>query len=70
MKKFIKAAAIRALRTFCQVMLGFVAVEGVGFGDIEWIKALSISGVSALASILTSISTGLPEAPMDEPKDE
>lgn len=59
-KKFILAAAIRALRTFCQTFIGFVAV-GAALSEIQWLRALSVSAVAAILSILTSIATGLPE---------
>lgn len=59
-KKFIGAALIRALRTFCQTFLGFCAV-GAALSEIQWLRALSVSAVAAILSILTSIATGLPE---------
>lgn len=60
MKKFIVAALIRALRTFCQTFIGFIAV-GAAISEIQWFRALSVSAVAAILSILTSIATGLPE---------
>ena len=59
-KKFVIAAAIRSLRTFCQTFIGFVAV-GAALEEIQWLRALSVSAVAAILSILTSIATGLPE---------
>lgn len=60
MKKFIVAALIRALRTFAQTFVGFVAV-GAALDEVQWLRALSVSAVAAILSILTSIATGLPE---------
>ena len=59
-KKFLTAAGIRALRTFCQTFIGFIAV-GAALEEIQWLRALSVSAVAAILSILTSIATGLPE---------
>lgn len=59
-KEFLIAALIRALRTFAQAAIGMIAV-GSAFADVNWIQVLSVSGVSAVLSILTSIATGLPE---------
>ena len=59
-KKLLAAAAIRALRTFCQTFVGFIAV-GAAISEVQWLRALSVSAVAALLSILTSIATGLPE---------
>ena len=59
-KKFILAALVRALRTFAQTFVGFVAV-GAALSEVQWLRALSVSAVAAILSILTSIATGLPE---------
>ena len=55
MKTFIKDVAERSIKTFAQVMLSFIGVEGLAFGDVDWVKALSVAGLAALASVLTSI---------------
>lgn len=59
MKKWIKAAGIRALKTFAQTAVAMVTV-GSAISDINWINVLSISTVAALCSLLTSVA-GLPE---------
>ena len=59
-KKFLAAAGIRALRTFAQTFVGFVAV-GAAISEVQWLRALSVSAVAAFLSVLTSIATGLPE---------
>lgn len=59
-KKFLLAALIRALRTFAQTFVGFIAV-GAAISEVQWLRALSVSAVAAILSILTSIATGLPE---------
>ena len=60
-KKWAIAALIRAVRTFAQSMVAMIGV-GVAFNEVDWLKALSVSGVAFVLSILTSLATGLPEA--------
>lgn len=59
---FIKAAAIRAVKTFCQTAVSMLTV-GQAVMDVNWLNVLSISAVAAVISLLTSVATGLPEAP-------
>ena len=71
-KKWILAALIRAVRTFAQTFVGFIAV-GAALEEIQWLRALSVSGAAFVLSILTSLATGLPEAEdvvLIEPPDE
>ena len=72
-KKFLIAALIRALRTFAQTFVGFIAV-GAALEEVQWLRALSVSGAASVLSILTSIATGLPEVEQvpgqNEPPDE
>jgi hypothetical protein len=59
-RKFWKATAIRAVRTFLQVILA-VWTAGTLITDVDW-KMLLLSAVSAsIYSVLTSLLTGLPE---------
>ena len=60
-KKWLLAALIRAVRTFAQTFVGFIAV-GAALEEIQWLRALSVSGAAFVLSILTSLATGLPEA--------
>ena len=61
-RKFWKTAAERALRTLAQVLLSLIVVGETGFMDVDWIQALSVAGLAALASILMSIvATGIGE---------
>ena len=72
-KEWAKAAIIRAIRTFAQTFVGFIAV-GAALEEIQWLRALSVSGAAAVLSILTSLATGLPEVQAEpqliEPPDE
>jgi hypothetical protein len=65
-KEWAIAALIRAVRTFAQTFVGFIAV-GAALEEIQWLRALSVSGAAAVLSILTSLATGLPEVPKEEP---
>ena len=68
-KKWALAALIRAVRTFAQTFVGFIAV-GAALEEVQWLRALSVSGAAAVLSILTSLATGLPEAEEEAPKEE
>lgn len=58
-KEFWRAAGIRAVKTMAQVA-GSMLVIGA-FDQTAWMILFQTSAVSGLASILTSIATGLPE---------
>ena len=64
-KKWILAALIRAVRTFAQTFVGFIAV-GAALEEVQWLRALSVSGAAFVLSILTSLATGLPEAEAEQ----
>ena len=59
-KEFLKASLTRALRTFAQTFVGFITV-GAALEEVQWLRALSVSGAAFVLSILTSLATGLPE---------
>ena len=63
-KEWLKAAGIRAIRTFAQTFVGFIAV-GAALEEVQWLRALSVSGAAFVLSILTSL-TGLPEVKTEE----
>ena len=72
-KKWAVAALIRAIRTFAQAFASCIAV-GAAVEEVQWLRALSVSGVAFVLSILTSL-TGLPEveqvpAETDPPDEE
>lgn len=57
--EWFKNAVIRAVKTFAQTFAGFITV-GAAFNEVDWKYALSVAGVSAVYSIVTSIA-GIPE---------
>lgn len=57
---WLKAAGMRAIKTFAQSILAVISVTGIAFSEVDWRMTVSVAAVSALASMLTSI-VGLPE---------
>lgn len=55
---FWKAAFERGVKTFAQALAALLVGEGVGLLTIDWSGVLSVSGLAALVSVLTSIATG------------
>ena len=68
-KKWCIAAGVRAIRTFAQTFVAFLTV-GASMADIDWKLAASVSVVAMIASILTSIATGIPEVSLKEEEDD
>ena len=58
-KEWAMAALIRAVKTFAQTFVGCIAV-GAAIHEVDWLHALSVSGVAFVLSIMTSLA-GLPE---------
>ena len=56
---WIKAAGIRAIKTFAQTMIATIGTTAI-MQDVDWKVVFSASALAALLSILTSIA-GLPE---------
>lgn len=59
MKKWIKAAGVRAIKTVAQTAVATIGTSAV-MGDVNWIMVGSASLLAGILSILTSIA-GLPE---------
>ena len=57
--QWIKAAGIRALKTFAQTMIATIGTTAI-MEDVNWTVVVSASALAALLSILTSVA-GLPE---------
>ena len=65
-KQFWKATLNRAVRTIAQTATAIItaSVAGSAFGvlsDVNWQTVVSASILAGILSVLTSISTGLPE---------
>lgn len=59
-KAWLKAAAIRALRTFAESALAYIGTGAALLGDVNWIAALSAGAMGAVCAILLALA-GLPE---------
>ena len=66
-KEWAMAALIRAVKTFAQTFVGCITV-GAAIHEVDWLHALSVSGVAFVLSVFTSLA-GLPEVKKipDEP---
>lgn len=67
-KEWALAALVRAIKTFAQTFGAMITV-GAAFSEIDWMRALSVSGVAFVLSILTSLG-GLPEVKEQKPPDD
>lgn len=65
-KEWLKAALIRAVKTFAQTFVGCIAV-GATMAEVDWLRALSVSGVAFVLSMMTSLA-GLPEVETKPPE--
>lgn len=66
---WIKAALIRAVRTFAEAMLAYIGTGALVLGDVNWLAALSAGAFGFVTAILLAL-TGLPEVeqtPMQPP---
>lgn len=63
-KKWLKASAIRAVKTVAQTAVATIGTSAV-MGDVNWVMVASASALSGIISILTSVA-GIPEVRSDE----
>lgn len=59
MKKWLKAAGIRAVKTLAQTAVATIGTAAA-MGDVNWPLVLSASVLAGVLSMLTSVA-GLPE---------
>ena len=67
-KKWIKAAAIRAVKTIAQAAVATISTAAV-ISEIDWRYCVSASILAGILSVLTSLA-GLPEVKMQESDNE
>ena len=60
LKRWAKAAGIRALKTVAQTAVAMIGTEAAALGDVNWLLVLSASALAGILSLLTSVA-GLPE---------
>ena len=58
-KKWLKAAAVRAVKTVAQTAVATIGTAAV-LGDVNWVMVASASALSGVLSLLTSVA-GFPE---------
>ena len=63
-KKWIKASAVRAVKTMAQTAVATIGTSAV-MGDVNWLMVASASALSGIISILTSVA-GIPEVRSNE----
>ena len=59
MRRWIKAASIRAIKTVAQTAVGIIGASAI-ISEVDWKVVLSASLLAGITSLLTSIA-GLPE---------
>ena len=59
-KDWLKAAAIRAVRTFAEAALAYIGTGAVVLGDVNWLGVLSAGAFGAVTALLLALA-GLPE---------
>lgn len=57
---WIKAAAVRAVRTVAQTAVSLLGGNMVGIMEADWVAVASVSAMAGIVSLLTSVA-GLPE---------
>lgn len=68
MKKWIKAAGIRAIKTIAQTAIATIGTSAL-MSEVNWLMVLSASVLAGILSLLTSIA-GLPELEKETSYDE
>ena len=59
-KEWLKAALIRAVRTFAEAALAYIGTGALVLGDVNWLGTLSAGALGAVTAILLALA-GLPE---------
>ena len=59
MKKWAKAAAVRAIKTVAQAAIAAIG-SSAALGDANWVLVASTAALAGVLSVLTSVA-GLPE---------
>ena len=64
--KWLRAAGIRAIKTFAQTAVAMLGGDMVGILAVDWPAVLSVAATAAVVSLLTSVA-GLPELEETKP---
>ena len=57
---WLKAALIRAIRTFAESALAYIGTGALVLGDVNWLAVLSAGAFGFVTALLIAL-TGLPE---------
>ena len=68
-KEWLKAALIRAIRTFAESALAYIGTGALVLGDVNWLAVLSAGAFGFVTAILLAL-TGLPEVKNTELSEE
>lgn len=60
MKKWFRAAGVRAIKTVAQTAIAMIGTSAL-ISEVDWIAVVSASVLAGVLSLLTSVATGLPE---------
>lgn len=63
-KKWIKAAGVRAVKTMAQTAVSLITVGNL-ITELDWVSIIGISATAGGVSMLTSVA-GLPEVESEE----
>ena len=64
-KKWIKATAIRTVKTMAEMAIALIGTNTMGITDVDWIGVLSGCALAGVVTILTCVK-GLPEVTEEE----
>jgi len=56
-KAFWRASLERAVKTFAQAAVAFLAGSAAGLFSADWLSALSVAGMATVLSFLTSLAS-------------
>ena len=59
-KEWLRAAAIRAVKTMAQTAVALIGTNAIGVTDVNWFAVGSAAVLAGIVSVLTSVA-GLPE---------
>ena len=56
-RRFLKDLLERAIKTFAQVAAAEAVADGTGLLSTDWVALLSLAGMAAVLSVLTSLAS-------------
>ena len=59
-RRWIVAAAVRAVKTAAQTAVALIGTNAVGITEVDWVAVGSAAALAAVLSVLTSVA-GIPE---------